>query len=183
MTVLVVMGVSGSGKSTIARMLAARTGWAFAEGDDFHPRSNVDKMAHGHPLTDSDRWPWLAKVAAWIDAQIAVGAGGVVTCSALKRTYRDLLRRPEVVFVHLTADRSILAQRVADRHGHFMPAALLDSQLADLELPGPDELVITVDVSGMPSEIVDGIVDGFVSGFVSGASDGAVELPGARDDC
>lgn len=154
MTVLVVMGVSGSGKTTIARMLAARTGSVLAEGDDFHSPENIAKMSQGHPLDDDDRWPWLAEIAHWIDQRIADAQGAVITCSALKRSYRDVLRRPEVVFVHLTADRDTLAQRISDRHGHFMPSALLDSQIADLQAPGTDERAITVDVSGTPPEIV-----------------------------
>lgn len=155
---LVVMGVSGSGKSTIGRMLAARLAWPFAEGDDFHSAANIEKMAHGRPLTDEDRGPWLAAIGAWIDGRIAAGGSGVVTCSALKRSYRDVLRRPEVIFVHVTGDRDAIAARVAARHGHFMPAALLDSQLATLEQPGPDERVIAADLSLPPSEIVDEVV-------------------------
>lgn len=158
MTLLVVMGVSGSGKTTVGRMLAARLGWQFAEGDNFHPPANIDKMAHGHPLTDEDRRPWLAAIGRWIDERIAAGQDGVVTCSALKRSYRDGLRRPEVAFVHLTGDRDVISRRVAARHGHFMPAALLDSQLSTLEAPGADERVIPVDLALPPSEIVDEVV-------------------------
>lgn len=158
MTVLVVMGVSGSGKTTVARMLATRLGWEFADGDDFHPQANIDKMSQGHPLTDEDRWPWLGAVAAWIDERARAGRSAVVTCSALKRSYRDALRVPEVVFVYLSGDPDLLKQRVAERHGHFMPAELLESQLADLEPPGGDERALTVDVSPTPPEIVDGIV-------------------------
>lgn len=158
MTLLVVMGVSGSGKTTIGRMLAARLSWPFAEGDDFHPPANIDKMASGHPLTDEDRWPWLAAIGRWIDERIEAGDSGVVTCSALKRSYRDVLRRPEVTFVNLTGDRTAIAERVAARHGHFMPAALLDSQLATLEPPDADERVIPVDLALPPSEIADQVV-------------------------
>lgn len=158
MTLLVVMGVSGSGKTTVGRMLAARLAWPFAEGDDFHPPANIDKMASGHPLTDEDRWPWLAAIGRWIDERIEAAEDGVVTCSALKRSYRDVLRRPEVAFVHLTGDRAAIAERVAARHGHFMPAALLDSQLATLEPPDADERVIPVDLALPPSEIADQVV-------------------------
>jgi carbohydrate kinase (thermoresistant glucokinase family) len=144
--VLVLMGVTGSGKSTVAGLLAGRLGWALAEGDDLHPAANLAKMAAGHPLTDDDRWPWLALVREWIDARVAAGEPGIVTCSALKRAYRDVLRDPHVVFVHLAGSREVLAGRLAARHGHFMPAALLDSQLADLEAPGPDEQALTVEI-------------------------------------
>jgi gluconokinase len=142
--VLVVMGVSGSGKSTLAVELAARLGWDFAEGDDLHSPANVAKMAAGHPLTDADRAPWLAAVAAWIDAELAAERSGVITCSALKRRYRDRLRRPGVRFVYLDVAPDELARRLQRRAGHFMPAGLLASQLADLEPPGPDEAAVAV---------------------------------------
>jgi gluconokinase len=158
MTVLVVMGVSGAGKTTVARMLAARLDWAFAEADDFHPQTTIDKMARGRRLTDEDRRPWLAAVGAWIDGQIRAGSSAVIACPAFKRSYRDALRRPDVVFVHLTGDRELLRQRIAGRHGHFLPAQLLDSQLADLEPPGDDERAVTVDVSAGPSLIVDEVL-------------------------
>ncbi len=151
--VLVVMGVSGSGKSTVAGLLATRLGWDLAEGDDFHPEANVRKMASGHPLTDEDRWPWLRRVGEWITEHTDAGRPGIVTCSALKRSYRDLLRGEHVVFVHLTGDPQQIATRIAARHGHYMPASLLHSQIADLEPPGPDERSIDVDVAGTPSEI------------------------------
>ena len=144
--VLVVMGVSGSGKSTIGTMLATRLGWAFEEGDSLHPAANVAKMAAGHPLTDEDRWPWLAKVADWIDAQLDAGANGVITCSALKRSYRDLINRrgSGVEFVYLEVNRAELEQRVENRPEHFMPASLLDSQLDTLEPPTKDEPCVRV---------------------------------------
>ncbi len=148
--VLVLMGVSGCGKSTVAGVLAGRLGWDLAEGDDMHPRANVDKMAAGHPLEDADRWPWLARVAAWIAEHTAAGRPGIVTCSALKRSYRDVLRGDGVVFVYLAGTRQQIADRLAVRHGHFMPATLLDSQFADLEPPGADESSITVDIGGAP---------------------------------
>jgi carbohydrate kinase (thermoresistant glucokinase family) len=147
------MGVTGAGKSTVGGVLAGSLGWDLCEGDDLHPPANVAKMASGHPLTDADRWPWLHRVRAWIDAQIRAGLPGVITCSALKRAYRDELRDEHVVFVYLSGTRTELAARLAARHGHFMPPALLDSQLADLEPPGPDEQAITVDIGGTPTEV------------------------------
>ena len=153
------MGVSGSGKSTIAGVLHGRLGWRFVEGDDLHPAENVAKMAAGHPLDDADREPWLRCVRAHIDDTVAAGRPGLVTCSALKRHYRDELRDPHVVFVYLHGSRELLLGRLGARHGHFMPATLLDSQLADLEPPGPDEQAITVDVAASPAVQADDIVD------------------------
>lgn len=141
---LVVMGVSGAGKSTIGRRLADELGWDFEEGDGLHPAVNVAKMAAGEPLTDEDRMPWLARVREWIDAEIADGRHGVITCSALKRAYRDLLRRPEVLFVYLEVPRAELARRLESRRDHYMPASLLDSQLEALEPPAQDEAALTV---------------------------------------
>lgn len=158
MAVLVLMGVSGSGKTTVGRILARRLDWEFAEADDFHPQSNIDKMAKGNPLTDEDRWPWLDAISAWINQRLAQSRSAVVTCSALKRRYRDVLRAPGVVFVHLTGDPRLLESRISGRHGHFMPAELLASQLADLEVPTADEHALTVDVTPGPSQIVDDIV-------------------------
>ena len=148
--VLVLMGVTGSGKSTVGGALAARLGWDLGEGDDLHPAANVAKMAAGHPLTDDDRRPWLQRVRGWIDEHVAAGRPGVITCSALKRSYRDVLREPHVVFVHLHGTRDELAARLATRRGHFMPAALLDSQLADLEPPGDDEQALTIEIGPSP---------------------------------
>ena len=145
--VLVLMGVSGSGKSSVAGLLAGKLGWDLAEGDDMHPAANIAKMAAGHPLDDADRWPWLARVAEWIRARTANGRPGIVTCSGLKRSYRDELRGPSVVFVHLAGSRELIARRLAARQGHFMPATLLDSQFAALEPLGPDEQAITVDIT------------------------------------
>ncbi len=153
-TVLVVMGVSGTGKSTLAALLGGHLGWVLQEGDDLHPESNVEKMEQGIPLTDEDRWPWLDRIGAWIDEQARRNEPGIVTCSALKRVYRDRLRRPNVVFVHLAGTREAIRRRMAAREGHFMPLGLLDSQLNTLEPPGPDEQVITVDLTGMPGEEV-----------------------------
>ena len=154
--VVVVMGVSGCGKSTVAALLAGELGWPFEEGDSLHPAANVAKMASGHPLTDEDRWPWLRLVAEWIDARLDAGGGGVVTCSALKRSYRDVLNRrgSGVEFVYLAGDRGTIAARLAVRQGHFMPPNLLDSQFADLEEPTPDEPAIRVEIGPSPAEIV-----------------------------
>lgn len=153
--VLVVMGVAGSGKTTIARMLAERLGWRFQEGDALHPPANVAKMSAGTPLTDEDRWPWLHAIAAVIDTWRAEGTNGIVTCSALKRAYRDILigSRPNVRLVHLAGDKALIATRMAARKGHFMPTALLDSQFATLEPPRPDENPIVVDIGPEPEEI------------------------------
>lgn len=148
------MGVSGAGKSTVARGVAERLGWDFAEGDALHSETSVAKMAAGLPLTDADRGPWLARVAEWIDAEIAAGRHGVITCSALKRAYRDVLRRPGVLFVHLTVPRAELARRVTRRSGHFMPASLLDSQLDTLEPPGDDETALVIRATGGPKATI-----------------------------
>jgi len=153
------MGVSGSGKSTIAEALARNLGWTLAEGDDFHSTANIAKMHAGTPLGDSDRMPWLQSIAAWIDARRQSGQSGIVTCSALKRAYRDLLSggRPEVLFVYLKGSQAVMVEHLAGRHGHFMPASLLASQFEALEEPGPDEPVLTVDddqpVEAIVSEI------------------------------
>lgn len=156
--VLVLMGVSGSGKSSVAALLAGRLGWSFAEGDDLHPPANIAKMAAGHPLDDADRAPWLERIAAWIAERRAAGEPGIMTCSALKRRYRDMLRGPGVVFVHLAGSREQIGDRLVARTGHFMPAALLDSQFADLEPLGPDEDGITVEVTGTAAQTADEII-------------------------
>jgi len=159
-TIVVVMGVSSSGKTTVAAMLAGRLHVHFLEGDDLHPPANVAKMRSATPLTDDDRWPWLAAIAQRIDQWRAAGEGGVVTCSALKRAYRAILigDRPEVALVYLKGSRELIHHRMAHRHEHFMPVALLDSQFATLEEPGPDEHPIVVDVGPTPAEIVTNIV-------------------------
>jgi carbohydrate kinase (thermoresistant glucokinase family) len=159
-TILVVMGVSGSGKTTVAEKLAAALGVEFLEGDKFHPPSNVEKMKSGTPLTDEDRWPWLRAIAAKIDEWRAEGKGGVITCSALKRTYRDILigNRPQVRVVYLKGSHALIHQRMAARRGHFMPVGLLDSQFATLQEPGPDERPIVTDIGGTPAEIVADII-------------------------
>ena len=154
---LVVMGVSGVGKTSVAEALVARTGWTFQEGDDLHPEANRAKMAAGHPLDDDDRWPWLRRIADWIGTQEAAGTGAVVTCSALKRAYRDLLRdgHPSVRFVHLVAGEDVLVDRTTHRKGHFMPPSLLRSQLDTLEPLGPDEPGVGVETQGDPDAIAD----------------------------
>jgi gluconokinase len=157
--VLVLMGVTGCGKSTVGGVLAGRLGWEMGEGDDLHPVANVAKMASGQPLNDEDRRPWLALVRGWIDEHVLGGQPGVITCSALKRSYRDVLRGDHVVFVHLHGTREQLVARLAARHGHFMAAALLDSQLADLEPPGPDEQALQIDIGPSPSVQAATIVD------------------------
>jgi gluconokinase len=159
-SVIVVMGVSGSGKSTIASMLAHRLGWEFQDGDWFHPRENIEKMQSGIPLTDEDRWPWLEAIAAWIDRTRGVRQHGVVACSALKRSYRDVLvgKRPDVQIVYLKGTPELIARRMTVRTGHFMPASLLESQFGALEEPGPEENPITVSIEPFPSAIVAAIV-------------------------
>jgi gluconokinase len=149
--ILVMMGVSGCGKSTIGGVLAGRLGWPLEEGDDLHPPENVAKMAAGHPLDDDDRWPWLARIRDWMGEQEAAGHSGIVTCSALKRRYRDVLRDDTVTFVYLHGTREQLLARLTARQGHFMPASLLDSQLADLEPPDGDEQAIRIDIGPPPA--------------------------------
>ena len=156
--VLVIMGVSGSGKSTIAGILAGQLGWDLEEGDDLHPAANVAKMRAGEPLTDDDRWPWLDKVAAWISDHTTAGVPGIITCSALKRIYRDRMRGPNVVFVHLAGSKDQIGLRLAARSDHFMPPALLNSQVATLEPPGPDENTLIVDVGRKPAEVAAEII-------------------------
>lgn len=143
--IIVVMGVSGCGKSTIGKALSDSLGWDFQEGDALHPQANVDKMAAGMPLDDDDRWPWLDRIAAWIRAEETLGRQGVVTCSALKRIYRDRLRRAGdgVRFAYVHVSREELERRTTHRL-HFMPASLLDSQLQTLEIPTADEGALTV---------------------------------------
>jgi gluconokinase len=155
-TILIVMGVSGSGKTTVASALAKHLGWPFKDGDELHPAANIAKMHSGHPLDDSDRWPWLESIAVWIDTWRAAGSSGVITCSALKRSYRGFLTRgrPEVRIVYLQGDTALIAKRLAARHGHFMPSDLLASQFAALEEPGPEEHAIRVEVDHPVSEIV-----------------------------
>jgi gluconokinase len=151
--VVIVMGVSGSGKTTIGRLLAETLGWTFHEGDDLHPRANVEKMAAGIPLNDADRLPWLENLRALIERCLADGENATIACSALKKSYREILGGglDGVRFVHLTGSRDLIRQRLEQRHGHFMKAKMLDSQLATLE---PPSQALDVDVAGTPEEIV-----------------------------
>jgi gluconokinase len=155
---VLIMGVSGSGKTTIGAMLAGRLGWKYAEADDFHPPANVEKMAQGVPLTDEDRWPWLRAIATWMQEQTDPT---VVTCSALKRKYREILResRPDLRLVYLDGSKELIAARLAARHGHFFPRQLLDSQFADLEPPAPDEDALVVSIDQPIEKIVEEIHD------------------------
>ena len=154
---LVIMGVAGSGKTTLADLLDDRLGRLYAEADEFHPQANIDKMAAGTPLTDEDRWPWLDAIRDWLTEQTRAGRSAIVTCSALKRVYRDVLRQAEgrVRFVHLTAPPTLLEDRMAHREGHFMPTTLLPSQLATLEPLDPDEDGVSVVVDVPPEEVAD----------------------------
>jgi gluconokinase len=154
--IVVVMGVAGCGKTTIGQLLAEQLGVAYAEADSFHPPANLAKMASGQALDDNDRYPWLAGVADWISARSRTGEGGVVSCSALKYRYRDLLRQayPEVWFLHLDVDWDLIARRVAGRRDHFMPVSLVDSQFQALEPLRSDELGAVVDASAPPDDIV-----------------------------
>ncbi len=159
---LVVMGVSGSGKSTVGEALARRIGWRFEDGDGFHPPANVAKMKAGHPLDDDDRRPWLEAIAAEIDRVAAAGGHVVIACSALKRAYRDLLvhGRRDTRIVFLDGSEALIAKRLAKRKGHFMPPGLLASQFAALEPPAADEHVITVSIDADVETIVSDIVRG-----------------------
>jgi gluconokinase len=157
---LIVMGVSGSGKSTIAAKLAERLSWTFEDGDRFHPASNVAKMSAGHPLTDEDRWPWLQAIADEIDRVCQLGGHAVIACSALKRAYRSVLvhGRKDVRIVFLKGSQPLIADRLARRKGHFMPPGLLDSQFKALEPPAADEDPVTVSIDATVETIVDDIV-------------------------
>jgi len=157
---LVVMGVSGSGKSTIAERLAARLGWRYQDGDQFHPPANVAKMRAGHPLSDEDRWPWLQAIADEIDRTCKANERAVVACSALKHAYRDVLvhGRDDVRIVFLNGTQDLIADRLANRKGHFMPAGLLTSQFRTLEPPQPGEQPITVSIDATVDAIVDDII-------------------------
>jgi len=150
--VLVIMGISGSGKSTVAGILAGQLGWDLEEGDDLHPQENIDKMSSGEPLNDEDRAPWLDTISSWIIEHTMAGVPGIITCSALKRRYRDVLREHNVIFVHLTGSKDLIGRRLATRHDHYMPTSLLDSQVDALEPPEPDENAITIDAGRKPAE-------------------------------
>ncbi|MFF5790565.1 gluconokinase [Paeniglutamicibacter sp. NPDC012692] len=153
---MIVMGVSGCGKSTVGQKLASELGLAFIDGDDLHPRSNKDKMAAGQPLNDDDRRPWLETIGAALAASVSAGTPAVIACSALKRSYRDLLRsrEPGTVFVHLSGSPELIQNRLDERSHEYMPPTLLASQLNTLEAIGPDEAAVEVDVSLSPDEIV-----------------------------
>jgi gluconokinase len=150
--ILVVMGVAGTGKSTVAGLLAEHLKWELQEGDDLHPAANVAKMTAGIPLDDEDRWPWLDAIAAWMRNKAQRREPAIVTCSALKRSYRDRLRGPNVIFVFLNGPRELIEARMATRKHHYMPTALLNSQLATLEPPGSDENVLEVNLAATPED-------------------------------
>jgi gluconokinase len=159
--IVVVAGVAGSGKSTVGKLLAGRLGWGFADADAFHPAANVAKMRAGVPLTDADRQPWLAAIGAWIDDRVATGQPAVVTCSALKRAYRDALLdgRDRVAMVFLVITEAQDEERVTTRSGHFFPERLVASQFAELELPAPDERVTDVAAGRPAAQLVDEIIE------------------------
>ena len=154
---LIIMGPSGIGKTTTAEILARRLGWDFAEGDKFHPAANIEKMSKGIPLDDDDRAPWLAKLRDWISDEAEAGRNVIVTCSALKRSYRDILRqaRSDVRFVELVAEQGLVAERLAKRTGHYMPPSLLASQFATLEDLQDDENGLKVVVDAAPETVVE----------------------------
>ena len=157
---IVVMGVAGSGKTTIGEKLAERLGWPYEDADKFHPRANVEKMSAGHPLTDEDRWPWLRAIADEIDRVCSRDGHVVIGCSALKRAYRDVLvhGRDDVRIVYLDGTQELIARRLKARKGHFMPPALLDSQFKALQPPGDDEHPVTVSIDAPVEAIVDDIM-------------------------
>ncbi|RDJ27904.1 gluconokinase [Bosea caraganae] len=154
------MGVASSGKTSLGERLGAALGWPFRDADSFHPPENVAKMSGGIPLTDEDRKPWLAAIAAWIDELRATGKHGIVTCSALKKAYRRIIvgDRPDVALVYLKGSRELVGQRMAQRQHHFMPPSLLDSQFATLEEPGPDERPLVVPVELAKDAIVERVL-------------------------
>lgn len=155
------MGVSGSGKTTVGSVLARELQWPFQEGDDLHPQANIDKMKAGHPLTDADRGPWLHLIADWVDHRLDASQSGIITCSALKRSYRNVIdrRRRGVVFIFLAGSQKTISPRLASRHSHFMLPQLLQSQFEDLEPPAPDEPAIRFDVDARPQQIVDQVIE------------------------
>lgn len=160
-SILIVMGVSGSGKSTVAALLAEHLGWDYLEGDDLHPAANVAKMAAGIALEDQDRWPWLDDIARWISQHVASDQPAVVACSALKRAYRDRLAtsgQQYLAFVYLRGGKTEIGARLAARRGHFMSGALLDSQFAVLEPPTADENAITMGIGPSPAELVADVI-------------------------
>jgi gluconokinase len=156
--VIIIFGVSGAGKTTIGKLLARDLRWRFIEADDFHPAANIEKMRSGHPLTDNDRWPWLEQLRQQIERSLSARENAVLACSALKRAYRDRLHvSDEIKFVFLRGDHALVEKQLRSRHGHFMNAALLQSQFHDLEEPESDENVQTVDLGRKPQELVDEI--------------------------
>jgi gluconokinase len=156
--IIVIFGVSGAGKTTVGKMLAEQLGWRFLEADDFHLAANIEKMRNGHPLTDEDRWPWLNSLHKQIEQLLSAGENSVLACSALKRAYRDRVRvSAEIKFVFLRGDYALVEEQLRSRHGHFMNAALLQSQFDDLEEPQPDENVLTIELGRTPEEIVERI--------------------------
>jgi carbohydrate kinase (thermoresistant glucokinase family) len=167
--VVVLMGVSGCGKSTIGNGLSQALGWPFRDADSFHPPANIVKMSRGVPLEDADRWPWLSAIAQWIDAQRVAGAAGIVSCSALKRAYRAHIvgAREGVRLVYLKGDMGLIAGRLAERKGHFMPATLLQSQFDALEEPLPAERALIADIAPPPEKIVAAIVAGLAQAQAS----------------
>lgn len=179
LSVLIVMGVSGCGKTTLGAALAQQLGWPFAEGDAFHPPANIAKMSAGVPLTDEDRWPWLQAIAAWIGQRRAAGQHGVVACSALRRAYRDVLRggQADTGLIYLKGDAALIAARQQARPGHFMPASLMQSQFDTLEEPGADEQPITVSVADNPEAILRRVLSAIGGG---GGGDGGGGDGGGR---
>jgi gluconokinase len=156
--IVILFGVSGAGKTTIGKLLGEELGWKFYEADDFHPRSNIEKMRSGHPLTDEDRWPWLKLLREQITRSLVAKENAVLACSALKRAYRERLRvSDDVKFVCLRGDYALIENQLRQRSGHFMNPALLQSQFADLEEPQPDEDVLTIDLGRAPQELVEEI--------------------------
>lgn len=157
--IVVVAGVAGSGKTTVGQLLAARLGWVFADADQFHPAANIAKMRAQVPLTDADRWPWLRAIVAWMDERAAAGESAVVACSALKRSYRELLlSAPAARMVFLIVPHDADEARLSSRPGHFFPKQLLDSQFADLELPGPPEPVLLVATTATAEQTTDEVI-------------------------
>ena len=153
--IAIIFGVSGAGKTTVGKLLARELGWRFLEADDFHPTANINKMHSGHPLTDEDRWPWLERLRQRIERSLAAKENAVLACSALKRSYRDRLRvNDEVKFVFLRGDYALVEKQLRNRHGHFMNPALLRSQFADLEEPGPGEDALGIKLGRTPKELV-----------------------------
>jgi gluconokinase len=159
-SIILLMGVAGSGKTTTGERLSRTLGWAFRDADSFHPAANVEKMKSGVPLTDADRWPWLDAIGAWMDDQKGQGMPGIVSCSALKRVYRDrlLAGRAHVGLVYLSGSKALISERMSRRKNHFMPPALLDSQFATLEPPDDDEKALIVDVGVTPDRVVQSII-------------------------